>query len=50
MLQVKCSSVRTQQSTCPFVDEMYDQLIEMLNEYEIIIVRWPEYIDLLEKV
>lgn len=46
--KVKWSGVRTQHSTTPFVDEMYDRLREMLNEYEIIICRWPEYIFVLE--
>lgn len=49
-LQVKWSGVRTQHSTTPFVDEMYDRLREMLNDYEIIICRWPEYIFVLENV
>ncbi|XP_078429702.1 pesticidal crystal cry8Ba protein [Wolffia australiana] len=46
--KVKWSGVKTQHATTPFVDEMYDRLREMLNEYEVIICRWPEYIFLLE--
>ncbi|KAF8023348.1 hypothetical protein BT93_F0754 [Corymbia citriodora subsp. variegata] len=46
--KVKWSGVRTQHSTTPFVDEMYDRLREMLNDYEVIICRWPEYIFVLE--
>lgn len=49
-LQVKWSGVRTQHSTTPFVDEMYDRLRDMLNDYEVIICRWPEYIFVLENV
>lgn len=41
--KVKWSGVRTQHSTTPFVDDMYDRLKETLNDYEIIICRWPEY-------
>ncbi|CAK9169170.1 unnamed protein product [Ilex paraguariensis] len=44
----KWSSVKTQHSTTPFVDEMYDRLKETLNEYEVIICRWPEYSFVLE--
>lgn len=49
-LQVKWSGVRTQHSTTPFVDDMYDRLKETLSDYEIIICRWPEYIFGLENV
>ncbi|KAF8411383.1 hypothetical protein HHK36_003932 [Tetracentron sinense] len=48
ILLVKWSGVRTQHSTTPFVDDMYDRLKETLNEYEIIICRWPEYTFVLE--
>ncbi|XWS21422.1 hypothetical protein CRYUN_Cryun30bG0053700 [Craigia yunnanensis] len=46
--KVKWSGVRTQHSTTPFVDEMYDRLRDTLNDYEVIICRWPEYIFVLE--
>ncbi|XP_031492844.1 uncharacterized protein LOC116259261 [Nymphaea colorata] len=46
--KVKWSGVKTQHLTTPFVDEMYDRLKETLNEYEIIICRWPEYTFVLE--
>ncbi|KAJ9146509.1 hypothetical protein P3X46_028765 [Hevea brasiliensis] len=46
--KVKWSGVRTQHSTTPFVDEMYDRLRETLENYEVIICRWPEYIFVLE--
>ncbi|PIA46481.1 hypothetical protein AQUCO_01500196v1 [Aquilegia coerulea] len=46
--KVKWSGVRTRHSTTPFVDDMYDRLQETLNEYEIIICRWPEYTFVLE--
>lgn len=48
--QVKWAGVRTQNSTTPFIDDMYDQLQEMLNEYEIIIYHWPKYAVVLENV
>lgn len=47
--KVKWSGVRTQHSTTPFVDEMYDRLKETLSDYEIIICRWPEYTFVLEQ-
>ncbi|XP_057495298.1 LOW QUALITY PROTEIN: uncharacterized protein LOC130780349 [Actinidia eriantha] len=46
--KVKWSSVRSQHSTTPFVDDMYDRLKETLNEYEVITRRWPEYTLVLE--
>ncbi|CAI0467807.1 unnamed protein product [Linum tenue] len=46
--KVKWSGVRTQHSTTPFIDDMYERLRETLDEYEIIIRRWPEYIFVLE--
>lgn len=49
-LQVKWSGVRTQHSTTPFIDEMYERLKETLNDYEVIICRWPEYTFVLENV
>ncbi|RVW65613.1 hypothetical protein CK203_033106 [Vitis vinifera] len=45
---VKWSGVRTQHSTTPFVDDMYDRVKETLNDYEVIISRWPEYTFVLE--
>lgn len=46
--KVRWSGVRTQHSTTPFVDEMYDRFKETLNDYEVIISRWPEYTFALE--
>nr|GEU75605.1 hypothetical protein CTI12_AA453550 [Tanacetum cinerariifolium] len=46
--KVQCSGVRTQSSTTPFVDEMYERLKDTLNDYEVIICRWPEYTFALE--
>ncbi|GAB4861340.1 hypothetical protein Ancab_036501 [Ancistrocladus abbreviatus] len=46
--KVKWSGVRTQHSTTPFVDDMYERLKEALNDYEVIICRWPEYAFVLE--
>ncbi|KAH9712778.1 hypothetical protein KPL71_020147 [Citrus sinensis] len=46
--KVKWAGVKTQNSTTPYVDEMDDQLKAMLNEYEVIIRRWPEYAVVLE--
>ncbi|XP_060675201.1 uncharacterized protein LOC107425129 isoform X3 [Ziziphus jujuba] len=46
--KVKWSGVRPQRSTTPFVDDMYDHLKETLNEYEVIMCRWPGYVSVLE--
>ncbi|KAJ4828822.1 hypothetical protein Tsubulata_041098 [Turnera subulata] len=46
--KVKFSGGTTQISTAPFVDDMYEKLKETLDEYEVIISRWPEYIVILE--
>ncbi|CAM6082195.1 unnamed protein product [Calypogeia fissa] len=35
--------VTTQNVTVPFVEEMYERIRDTLNEYEVIINRWPEY-------
>lgn len=48
--QVKWSGVQTQHMTTPFVDDMYDRLKDTLNEYEVIVCRWPEYTFVLENV
>ncbi|XP_075655804.1 uncharacterized protein LOC142625932 [Castanea sativa] len=48
--KVKWLGVRTRYSTTPFVEELYDRLNETLDEYEVIICRWPKYMCHLEKV
>ncbi|XP_022889843.1 uncharacterized protein LOC111405269 isoform X1 [Olea europaea var. sylvestris] len=46
--KVKWSGVTTQHLTTPFIDDMYDRLNETLNNYDVIICRWPEYTCVLE--
>ncbi|KAK4801662.1 hypothetical protein SAY86_022149 [Trapa natans] len=46
--KVKWSGAKTQHSTTPFIDDMYDRLRDTLNDYEVIICRWPEYVLVLE--
>nr|GEX97346.1 hypothetical protein [Tanacetum cinerariifolium]GEY20973.1 rhomboid-like protease 5 [Tanacetum cinerariifolium] len=48
--KVKWSGVRAQPSSNPVVDEMNERLTETLNDYEVIIRRWPEYTITLENV
>jgi hypothetical protein len=48
--QERCTWVTTQHSTSPFVEEVYERIKETLNEYEIIMHRWPEYTIPLEHV
>ncbi|XP_056846428.1 uncharacterized protein LOC108835716 isoform X2 [Raphanus sativus] len=43
-----CSEI--QDMTSPFVDEMYELINVTLDEYDIIIRRWPEYAVALEEV
>ncbi|KAG5407021.1 hypothetical protein IGI04_013140 [Brassica rapa subsp. trilocularis] len=45
---VQWGGVRTQHSTTPFVDEMYTRLNETIQDYQVIISRWPKYIFVLE--
>ncbi|XP_059436516.1 uncharacterized protein LOC132169504 [Corylus avellana] len=45
----KWSGVRNQHSTNAFIEDMYDRLKEMMDEYDFIVFRWPEYIYHLEK-
>lgn len=40
----------TQHTTSPSVEEVYDRIKDTLNEYEVIISRWPEYTVALESV
>ncbi|XP_038883502.1 uncharacterized protein LOC120074448 isoform X3 [Benincasa hispida] len=47
--KVQPYGARPESSTLPFVDDMYDRLKETLNEYEVIICRWPEYANSLEQ-
>ncbi|XP_020099645.1 uncharacterized protein LOC109718055 isoform X2 [Ananas comosus] len=44
----KCSEVSTRCSTSPFVERMYDEIKESINEYEVVINRWPSYLLSLE--
>lgn len=46
--KVRWTGVTTQHSTTPFVEEMYERIKETLNEYAIIVCRWPEYTFSLE--
>ncbi|KAL5556537.1 hypothetical protein UlMin_038773 [Ulmus minor] len=46
--QERLCGMGTQQSTSPFVDDMFRLLKETINEYQIILCRWPEYISILE--
>lgn len=48
--QAKWSGARTQHGTTPFVDDMHNELMKMLDEFEIIISRWPVYTSDLENV
>ncbi|KAJ4871274.1 hypothetical protein Rs2_47107 [Raphanus sativus] len=46
--KVKQGGVGTERSATPFVDEMYTKLKETIQDYQVIISRWPEYISVLE--
>ncbi|XP_020266382.1 uncharacterized protein LOC109841860 [Asparagus officinalis] len=40
--------ISTHCATSPFVESMYDQIRASLNEYEVVINRWPQYLLNLE--
>ncbi|KAF3796840.1 hypothetical protein EJ110_NYTH00677 [Nymphaea thermarum] len=40
--------ITTQNSTSPFVEDMYEHIKAMLDEYKVVINRWPQYSLLLE--
>ncbi|XXG63082.1 hypothetical protein AAC387_Pa05g1348 [Persea americana] len=42
------SATTTHHSTSPFVEDMYDKIRDTLNEFEVIINRWPQYSLILE--
>ena len=50
MMQVPWSGVMTNHSTSPFAEEMYDKIRDSLNQYEVVINRWPQYSLILENV
>ncbi|KAJ0988181.1 hypothetical protein J5N97_006537 [Dioscorea zingiberensis] len=50
MEKIPCSGIVTNYSTSPFVETMYDQIRDDLNEYEVVINRWPQYLLSLENV
>ncbi|XP_024361658.1 uncharacterized protein [Physcomitrium patens] len=39
----RCTLITTQHNTSSFVEEVYERIKETLNEYEVILHRWPEY-------
>ncbi|KAJ6835829.1 uncharacterized protein M6B38_329840 [Iris pallida] len=48
--KVPSFEVSTHYATSPFVENMYDQIKDSLNEYEVVINRWPQYLLSLESV
>ena len=46
-LQISCPAVST---ISPFVEQMYEQIKESINEYGVVINRWPQYLMSLESV
>uniref|UniRef100_A0A2N9FJ97 Uncharacterized protein n=1 Tax=Fagus sylvatica TaxID=28930 RepID=A0A2N9FJ97_FAGSY len=46
--KVPWSGVMTNHSTSPFAEEMYDKIRDSLNQYEVVINRWPQYSLILE--
>ncbi|XP_039124008.1 uncharacterized protein LOC120260571 isoform X2 [Dioscorea cayenensis subsp. rotundata] len=50
MEKVPCCGILTNYSTSPFVETMYDHIRDDLNEYEVVINRWPQYLLSLENV
>ncbi|WOK98149.1 hypothetical protein Cni_G06859 [Canna indica] len=48
--KVPCSGTSTNSATSPFVEHMYDQIRKNINEYEVVMNRWPQYLLSLENV
>ncbi|KAK9156471.1 hypothetical protein Sjap_003951 [Stephania japonica] len=46
--KVPWSGLTTNHSTSPFADDMYEKIKDTLNEYEVVINRWPQYSLVLE--
>ncbi|XP_073387826.1 uncharacterized protein [Physcomitrium patens] len=44
----RCTWDTTQHTTSPFVEEVYERIKDTLNEFEVIMNRWPEYTVALE--
>ncbi|XP_064955448.1 uncharacterized protein LOC135607493 isoform X9 [Musa acuminata AAA Group] len=47
-LQVPWLDVSTNCATSPFVENIYEQIRKGINEYEVVISRWPQYLLALE--
>ncbi|RRT75871.1 hypothetical protein B296_00002812 [Ensete ventricosum] len=47
-LQVPWLDVSTNCATSPFVENIYEQIRKGINEYEVVISRWPHYLLALE--
>ncbi|KAI3852139.1 hypothetical protein MKW92_040856 [Papaver armeniacum] len=45
---VPWSGVTTNHSTSPFAEDMYEKIKDALNEYEVVVNRWPQYSLILE--
>ncbi|XP_042440152.1 uncharacterized protein LOC122025406 isoform X2 [Zingiber officinale] len=43
-----CSDVSPSFSTSTFVEHMYEQIAKSINDYEVVISRWPQYLMALE--
>ncbi|MCO5591361.1 hypothetical protein L7F22_045343 [Adiantum nelumboides] len=46
--KVRWTGTTTQHGTSPFVEEMYERIRDTLNEYDVLLNRWPEYTVALE--
>lgn len=49
-MQVPTCGTSTNCATSPFAENMYDQIKDSLNEYDVVIKRWPQYLLSLESV
>ncbi|KAJ7547018.1 hypothetical protein O6H91_08G065300 [Diphasiastrum complanatum] len=46
--KVRLTGIATPNGVAPFVEEIYERIKDTLNEYEVIVGRWPEYTFVLE--
>ncbi|KAH0450822.1 hypothetical protein IEQ34_021514 [Dendrobium chrysotoxum] len=42
--KISSSGISTHYSTSPFVEDLYDRIRDSLNEYKVVVNRWPQYL------
>ncbi|KAI0492413.1 hypothetical protein KFK09_026684 [Dendrobium nobile] len=42
--KISSSGISTHYATSPFVEDLYDRIRDSLNEYKVVVNRWPQYL------